>query len=129
QGLAQLHALNKNRYLIGLDLWDNKINDKGIEILAAPLPTTILRKLNLGANCIGDKGCQVLFANLPSSLTDLDLFGNKISEKCLESISKAISKGNLEKLNLQHQSGHPWSQKSQEDLKRVGQYNSCEIII
>ncbi|CAF4615658.1 unnamed protein product, partial [Rotaria sp. Silwood2] len=129
KGLAKLNALNKHHYLTELVLWDNKIDDEGIEALATLLPTTILRKLNLGTNDIGDKGCQVLFANLPPSLIYLDLFANKISEKCLQSILEAIPKSRLQELNLQHQQVDRWSQKSQEDLKRVGQYNSCQIII
>ncbi|CAF1529447.1 unnamed protein product [Rotaria sordida] len=127
--LAQLTALNKNRYLTKLDLWDNKIGDEGIKVLAPLLPTTVLRILNLGANGIGDRGCQILFANLPPSLINLDLYANRISEKCLESILEAIPKSRLQELNLQDQHGDSWSQKSQEDLKRVGQSNSCKIII
>ncbi|CAM9754320.1 unnamed protein product, partial [Ectocarpus sp. 12 AP-2014] len=63
--------------LVVLDIGHNFIDDSAIEVIAAGLEENqVLTNLILQGNGIGDKGMTILAAALPSSIVELDLSNN-----------------------------------------------------
>ena len=129
EGIRRLSALRNNKYLTELDLWSTDLFDEGMITLAKVLPTTGLQILNLGVNGIGFRGCHALFTNLPPDLYDLNLYSNRIGESCVKFIMAAISKGKLQKLNLEAQQNELWTTNSKQKLLRFAKERGCVVKI
>jgi len=84
-----------------LDLWRNKIGDRGAKALAAALPKSFVEELNLRHNDIGDEGAEALAAGLPGSqVKKLDLYQNKIGDRGAKALAATIPKSSVEELSL-----------------------------
>ena len=100
------HALYNNNTLKELDLSDNQISDRGIEILSDVLLNnrSILEKLHLGSNSITDRGVEYLSNMLKTNryLTHLMLNRNQIGNPSVHLLSNALTLQNktLEVLSL-----------------------------
>jgi len=95
--------LSKMTALQHLDLSDNDINDKDVEILAPALGNmTALRTLSLGDNEIGNKGVEILAPALGkmTALKDLDLSDNAIGIEGATALALALKDLNLKELDL-----------------------------
>lgn len=101
-----VEALNNNKTLQDLSLWNNRISDDGAMCLAQVLSTNnnTLKILNLGKNGITDTGAEELAEMLRKNqtLTELYLGDNNISDKGVQMLAKSIEKSNttLEILSL-----------------------------
>lgn len=84
QGAVCLESLRYCDKLSELSLWSNQLGDKGLIHLISAINKTNLKILNLGVNEITDSGLKELLPQLPSTLEDLDLFGNQITNKSLD---------------------------------------------
>ncbi len=79
-------ALSKNISITSLNLWYNKITQRGIEALAK---NNTLRRLNVGGNAIGDRGATAFSEN--TSITSLSLERAEISNSGAISLAKIFS--------------------------------------
>eukprot|EP00797_Seminavis_robusta_P010308 Sro1760_g295850.1 Leucine-rich repeat protein (381) ;mRNA; r:10185-11327 len=92
--MALAEAMNYNRSLMNLNLWDNKIQDGGLIALAEVLAKNKvpLENLSLRCNQIKDKGVVVLAKSLVSNkrLLSLDLRENSIANPGAKALANAL---------------------------------------
>ena len=95
-------GLKGNKYLTFLDISNNNINAKSMELFAMVLPQTHLRTLVLWGNSFGDEGLEALAAQLPMSsyIENLFLGQTNISATGMKIFSEKLPKSNLIVLNL-----------------------------
>lgn len=100
------NALNNNSTLQQLILYNNRLNDKGIRLLAFELSinNNTLKKVNLGLNDITDDGAQHLAQMLKTNrtLTHLWLHENHITDRGAQLLAEVLARHNwtLEFLEL-----------------------------
>ncbi|CAF0991168.1 unnamed protein product [Adineta steineri] len=100
------NALNNNKTLEELNLWNNKISDDGVSALARVLSNNneTLRSLALGQNQISDIGIQHLAEMLKTNQTisRLWLFSNEITDNGVKILADVLvhNNQNLQWLDL-----------------------------
>lgn len=101
-----VHSLQTNKTLIGLNLYSNRLFDKGLHPLVKLLSNnySILQKLHLGLNRISNDGALLLSEMLKTNttLTVLWLDSNRISDEGIHFLSNALIHHNktLKELSL-----------------------------
>lgn len=96
KGAACLESLQYCDKLYELSLWNNQFGDESLRYLIAVVKRTRLKILNLGVNNITDAGLKDLLPVLPSTIEDLDLFANQITNQSQDIICDAFrSRENL----------------------------------
>jgi Ran GTPase-activating protein (RanGAP) involved in mRNA processing and transport len=101
-----VNSLHKNNTLIGLNLYSNRLFDKGLYPLVKLLSNnySVLQKLHLGSNKISNEGALLLSEMLKTNtiLTVLWLDNNRISDEGIHFLSNALIHQNktLKELSL-----------------------------
>ncbi|KAA6379912.1 MAG: hypothetical protein EZS28_024561 [Streblomastix strix] len=92
--IAIAKALQTNRTLLSIILWNNKITSVGVEVLVNALLTNrTLQHLDLGMNKIGKEGMKHIVRLVQGSqtITTLGLAGTEIQTEEIVSLSRALS--------------------------------------
>ena len=101
-----VNSLHHTTTCIGLNLYSNRLFDKGLHPLIKPLSNNslVLQKLHLGANRISNEGALILAEMLKTNttLTVLRLDNNRIGDDGVHFLSNALIHSNktLQKLSL-----------------------------
>jgi Ran GTPase-activating protein (RanGAP) involved in mRNA processing and transport len=95
------HFIKNNTVLKEINLSMCEIDDDGIIYFAKYLSKSSLEILDLSQNSIGDRGCKSLLSSIPSTLTDLLLADNQITESSLKIILNfLVNNRTLKKLTI-----------------------------
>jgi hypothetical protein len=101
-----VNSLHDNHNLVGLNLYSNRLFDKGLRPLVKLLSVnhSVLQKLHLGSNRISDEGALLLAEMLKTNtiLTVLWLDSNRISNEGVHALANALIHHNktLQELSL-----------------------------
>lgn len=126
---AIAECLSVNTTLKIVDLWANKMKEKGTEILGLLLQQHIglgMTSLNLSANHIGPRGALALAQGLRvnTSLESLSLEGNKIGDKAARAIAEALAFNQASRMSVLNLSSNLLSQDGLRDFVIVLQGNT-----
>lgn len=108
EGVEALMEALKTSKVERLNLRANRIGPIGAEVLAKELKDTCLKSIHLGHNSIGDEGAAHIAAalqgtpELPCQLEELSLSFNRLSNKSIRLLGKALTHNKcLKVLNLE----------------------------
>lgn len=102
----QIHVLTqaeglKGSHLTDLDLYGNRVGDRGVRALVAGFRESSLRSLSLASNEIGLNGALAIAGGLKvSKLTSLNLQSNRLQDEAVKILAAALRGSLLQSLDL-----------------------------
>ncbi|XP_041070448.1 NACHT, LRR and PYD domains-containing protein 3-like isoform X2 [Carcharodon carcharias] len=110
-------VISTNQSLTDLDLGGNRLGDAGVKLLSVALRNLgcKIQRLSLGDNTLTDSCAEDLASVFNHSLTDLNLYGNKLGDSGVKRLSVAL-RGSDCKIQKLHLRDNDLSDSCTEDL-------------